>query len=207
MATDPPYLVGDGTNHPGKGKFKNKDWSATYGVTWDDAASNPGLYEGFLAAAVAEAIRRDAAVYVWHASKRQSMVEGALQKAGMLVHAKIIWAKNRPVLTRTWYTWQHEPCLMAWRQGHKPRRPADPLDRRRPVRSTLWQIDTLPNGPDRPDHPTPKPVELFMIPMEEHTRPGEICYEPFAGSGTQIIAPSASAAAASPSRSARSTAT
>ncbi len=189
MATDPPYLVGyDGTNHPGKGKFKNKDWSATYGVTWDDAASNPGLYDGFLSAAVAEAIRRDAAVYVWHASKRQAMVEESLQKAGMLVHAQIIWAKNRPVLTRTWYTWQHEPCLMAWRQGHKPRRPADPLDRRRPVRSTLWQIDTLPNGPERPDHPTPKPVELFMIPIEEHTRPGEICYEPFAGSGTQIIA-------------------
>src|SRR5436190_10815453 len=43
FATDPPYLVGyDGTNHPGKRadkrkKDKNKDWSATYGITWDDA--------------------------------------------------------------------------------------------------------------------------------------------------------------------------
>jgi hypothetical protein len=36
FATDPPYLVNyDGTNHP-KGKA-NKDHSASYGVTWDDA--------------------------------------------------------------------------------------------------------------------------------------------------------------------------
>ncbi len=37
-------------------------------------------------------------------------------------------------------------------------------------------------------HPTQKPVELFMRPMEFHTEVGDICYEPFLGSGTQIIA-------------------
>jgi DNA modification methylase len=31
-------------------------------------------------------------------------------------------------------------------------------------------------------------VELFAIPIRQHTRPGEVCYEPFAGSGTQLIA-------------------
>jgi hypothetical protein len=29
---------------------------------------------------------------------------------------------------------------------------------------------------------------LFIKPIEFHTRPGDICYEPFSGSGTQIIA-------------------
>ena len=38
------------------------------------------------------------------------------------------------------------------------------------------------------EHPTMKPVEVFSIPMRQHTRRGEICYEPFCGSGTQIIA-------------------
>jgi hypothetical protein len=31
-------------------------------------------------------------------------------------------------------------------------------------------------------------VELFAIPMRQHTLRGELCYEPFAGSGSQIIA-------------------
>ena len=37
-------------------------------------------------------------------------------------------------------------------------------------------------------HPTQKPVEIFKRPIEWHTRPSEICYEPFGGSGTQVIA-------------------
>ena len=38
------------------------------------------------------------------------------------------------------------------------------------------------------EHPTSKPVRVFTLPMELHTVPGEICYEPFSGSGSQLIA-------------------
>jgi DNA modification methylase len=38
------------------------------------------------------------------------------------------------------------------------------------------------------DHPTVKPVECFAVPMRVHTDPGDICFEPFCGSGSQIIA-------------------
>jgi DNA modification methylase len=38
------------------------------------------------------------------------------------------------------------------------------------------------------EHPTQKPAELFAIPMRKHTLPGDICYELFCGSGSQIIA-------------------
>jgi DNA modification methylase len=31
-------------------------------------------------------------------------------------------------------------------------------------------------------------VRVFTLPMELHTRPGDLCYEPFAGSGSQLIA-------------------
>jgi DNA modification methylase len=31
-------------------------------------------------------------------------------------------------------------------------------------------------------------VRVFTLPMELHTVPGEICYEPFSGSGSQLIA-------------------
>jgi DNA modification methylase len=38
------------------------------------------------------------------------------------------------------------------------------------------------------EHPTSKPVRVFSLPMELHTLPGDICYEPFSGSGSQHIA-------------------
>lgn len=187
VATDPPYLVDyDGTNHPGakKGRKRGrpKDWSSTYGATWDDADANPELYRRFVEVAMTEAAADNAAWYCWHASKRQPMLEKVWRDAGLLAHCQIIWVKNRGVPTRTWYLWQHEPCLMGWKQGSPPPRAS-------PQRvSTVWTIDTLPNNKHRPDHPTPKPVEVFTIPMLQHTRRGEVCYEPFAGSGTQIIA-------------------
>jgi len=194
FATDPPYLVDyDGTNHPtGKARRKglakqdkvdpNKDWSGTYGVTWDDADANSELYDKFVGVAVTHAIAPNAAWYCWHASRRQVMLEAAWVKHGAFVHQQIIWVKTRGVLTRSWYSWRHEPCLMGWIQGNKPTREQPD------VLSSVWECETIPNGPERPDHPTPKPVRLFEIPIEQHTRPGDVCFEPFAGSGTQIIA-------------------
>jgi DNA modification methylase len=194
FATDPPYLVAyDGKNHPqswkkiekGKAKGKpnggNKDWSSTYSVDWDDADADPELYEKFIAVAQAEAIQPNAAWYCWHASKRQSMLETAWEKAGAFVHQQIIWCKDRPVLTRSWFMWQHEPCFMGWVRPNKPPRCADDHPK------SVWQIPTVPAGAQT-DHPTSKPVEVFAIPMVQHTLPGEVCYEPFSGSGSQHIA-------------------
>jgi DNA modification methylase len=190
FATDPPYLVGyNGTNHPGKSKSdalkKNKDWSGSYGERWgwDEFDANSELYFKFIAVAVAEAIRPDAAWYCWHASRRQNMLEEAWTKHGAFVHEQIVWVKNRGILTRSWYMWQHEPCFFGWLQGNKPPKAEDA-----PMLSSVWHIPTLANNDERPDHPTPKPLDVFEIPMKQHTRGGDICYEPFAGSGTQIIA-------------------
>ena len=187
FATDPPYLVGyDGTNHPGSSKMterqnKNKDWSGSYAVTWDDADANPTLYEDFYRVAVAEAVTPNAAWYCWHASRRQAMVEEIWIKFGAFVHQQIIWVKDRPILTRSWYSWQHEPCFFGWVRPNRPRRVADDF------LSSIWQIPTVAPG-QRTDHPTSKPVEVFAIPMRQHTQRGDICYEPFCGSGSQLIA-------------------
>ena len=185
FATDPPYLVGyDGTNHPGQTRTKNTDWSETYGPTWDeaDSAQNNELYDRYIKAAVAEAIDPHAAWYCWHASRRQRMVEDAWEKNGAFVHQQIIWAKpNRPILTRSWYLWAHEPCFMGWMKGNKPPRETPDYER------SVWEIEGL-NNDERPDHPTPKPLECFAIPMRQHTNKGGLCYEPFSGSGSQLIA-------------------
>jgi DNA modification methylase len=38
------------------------------------------------------------------------------------------------------------------------------------------------------DHPTQKPLVLFETPIRNHLRAGEGVYDPFAGSGTMLIA-------------------
>lgn len=178
FATDPPYLVDyDGSNHP----TRNKDWSASYGTTWDDSSQDAELYDGFIAAAVAEAITEDAAWYCWHASRRQAMLEACWEKAGAFVHQQIIWVKDRGVLTRSHYLWKHEPCLMGWRRPNRPPKVAqDTLP-------STWALPSFAKD-DRPDHPTPKPLDAFGIPMRQHVARGGLCYEPFAGSGSQIMA-------------------
>src|SRR6516225_58269 len=103
------------------------------------------------------------------------------------VHQQIIWVKSRAVLTHSVYPWAHEPCLFGWIRGAKPR------IRRKQVGqgadgfpSTVWEIPS--SEVEINAHPTSKPCRLFALPMAMHTSPGDVCYEPFCGSGSQLIA-------------------
>jgi DNA modification methylase len=93
---------------------------------------------------------------------------------------------------------------MMWKRGHKPchiktgislgtvwpvgyNKSGDPTTPE--YYTDVWELDY--DGKKRPgglEHPTVKPVEVFAIPMRVHTSTGGICYEPFCGSGSQIIA-------------------
>jgi len=189
LATDPPYLVDyDGTNHPAEHHVKaGRKASAGKEVgnkRWDDyidPASSIEFYAGFLANCLKHCVER-VPIYQWHATRRQALVEQAWLQNDLLVHQTIVWAKSRGVLTHSHYLWQHEPCFYGWIKGNMPekgRRPAT-------TATTIWKID--PAGEDRPDHPTPKPLEIFNRPIGYHTRSGEVCLEPFMGSGSQLIA-------------------
>jgi DNA modification methylase len=183
FSTDPPYLVNyTGTNHPyaPDKKDTNKDWSQVY-KDWDNAEQGVELYDGFVEAALAGAITEDAAWYCWHASRNQSMLEDVWERHGAFVHQQIIWVKDRGILTRSWYMWQHEPCFFGWLKGKKPRRMTEEF------LTSVWQFKS-PLGNERVEHPTQKPVEVFTIPLLQHTLPGDLCYEPFSGSGTQLVA-------------------
>lgn len=188
FATDPPYLVAyDGTNHPHKWnaseelkRRKNKDWSDKY-TDVDNPELGEALYDAFIKVAVAIAITENAGWYAWHASRNQALLEAVWNKYGAFVHQQIIWAKDRPILTRSWYMWGHEPCLFGWVKGNKPKRIADDYP------SSVWSFPTAAPG-ETTDHPTQKPIELFAIPIRQHTVKGDICYEPFSGSGTQLCA-------------------
>lgn len=76
------------------------------------------------------------------------------------------------------YHWQHELCFYGWRRGYRP-----PFYGER-NQTTIWSI----GRENEKVHPTQKPLALFEIPMDNNTRRGDVVYEPFAGSGSQILA-------------------
>ncbi len=192
-ATDPPYGVGyDGTSHPQNARDKdrgrepgsqNRDWSDEY---WDHYES-PAEFEAFLERIFINAkdhVDLDAAWYCWHASATASSFLKAWQAAGIRYHQTITWLKPTHVLGFAMWNYRTEPCLMGWQKGHKP--PALPVP---DEHSNAWEVDW--EGKARctdGQHPTQKPVRLFELPLLKHTRPGDICLETFAGSGSQVIA-------------------
>lgn len=179
FSTDPPYIIDyTGADRPREGK----DWSAVYReIDIKDA-------EGFLRGVFENGLRvcRDnAAWYCWHAHKRAALIERIWTDLGVLNHQQIVWVKPIATMTYSCYPWKHEPCLMGWRQGNKPAHKGDNTHQVTSVWSLDWEGAPRPIGNE---HPTQKPIEVFAIPMRQHTEPGEVCYEPFSGSGSQLIA-------------------
>jgi DNA modification methylase len=176
-ATDPPYLVdytGDRPNDSGK------DWSETYReVEITDAET---FFRGVFTN-VLNVIAPKAAIYCWHAHKRQGLISRLWEELDILDHQQVIWVKPSPVFGRVYWHFRHEPCMMGWRKGSQPEHDSDHAF------NSVWEIDW--EGKARivgNEHPTQKPVEIFARPMRKHTRAGDICFEPFSGSGSQLIA-------------------
>jgi DNA modification methylase len=124
--------------------------------------------------------------YVWHASKFTREVLDGLLRIGFLHHQQIIWNKQRTVLTRTHYWFQHEPCWYV-------RKKNAPWFGKAGENSTIWDSASpkfIMGGSDEEkfDHPTQKPVDLMRRPILNHTKRGELVYEPFLGSGTTLAA-------------------
>lgn len=198
FATDPPYCVDyTGADRPNGGK----DWSDVYKEV--DIPDVSEFMKAFYRVGL-EVIKPNTALYLWHASKRIAEIHEVCNEMDILIHQHIIWVKPCVVMTYSFFSWRHEPCLLMWKRGQRP--PYKPKDK---SLGTVWPVGFIkagdPNTPEyytdvweadwdgkkRPvgfDHPTSKPVEVFAIPMRVHTAPGDICYEPFSGSGSQIIA-------------------
>jgi DNA modification methylase len=167
MVTDPPYGVEydpswrhrAGVNNSARvGKVQN-DARADWEAAWT-------LFPGNIA-------------YVWHGALHAVTVAESLTRQGFAIRAQIIWAKERLVIGRGDYHWQHEPCWYAvrtkgnWRGDRK--------------QTTLW---TIPSGGQDSEtaHGTQKPVECMRRPILNNSDSGQAVYDPFLGSGTTLIA-------------------
>jgi len=186
MNTDPPYgvdyaAVKDGM--PGSGfKHMQRDGGDIANDDLTDGAVLQAFLESAIRAAVPQLIDR-AAFYFWHPMLTQGtfFAAAAAAAADILIHRQIIWVKPHMVLTRSgMYHWRHELCFYGWRRGKMPAWHGNKSQ------TSVWD-DLRQDGVVR-GHPTQKPVELFERPILNHTKKGAVVYEPFCGSGSQIIA-------------------
>jgi DNA modification methylase len=169
MVTDPPYGVEydpSWRNQSGAsatkrtGKVLNDD-RADWREAW-------ALFPGDVA-------------YVWHGALHATTVADSLIACGFNIRSQIVWAKDRLVLSRGDYHWQHEPCWYAVRKTGKGHWAGDRKQ------TTLWQIANKDQDAETV-HGTQKPVECMRRPILNNSSPGQAIYEPFMGSGTTLIA-------------------
>jgi DNA modification methylase len=111
----------------------------------------------------------------------------------------LVWVKDRPILGRGEYQWAHEPILYGQKPlgesgldyevahadvafGWVPGKRHVNKDR---ARRTTWHFPK-PNKSE--EHPTMKPIPLWMRAVNDGSRRGELIFDPFLGSGTTMIA-------------------
>lgn len=178
MNTDPPYGVD-------YAKIKSGVYDVKQGsIENDDLTTGPEL-QAFLESAIRAALPHltaNPAFYLWHPMLTQGtfFAAAAAAAADILIHRQIIWVKPHLVLTRSGqYHWRHELCFYGWIRGEPCPWYGDKSQ------TSVWMVGESTHGRE---HATQKPVALFEPPLLNHTREGDVCYEPFSGSGSQIIA-------------------
>ena len=168
LLTDPPYNVAYQGKTDAKMTLANDDLGDGYHAFLTNALT-----------ASATRLRPGAGFYLWHADTHGLVVRQAAAAAGLAVRQVLVWAKSAFALGHADYHWQHEPCLYGWAGGAAHtwlggRDQATLLAFDRPARNA--------------DHPTMKPVALFEKLIENSCPRGGLVLDPFAGSGTTVIA-------------------
>jgi len=118
-------------------------------------------------------------IYLAMSSSESHTLFAAFTKAGGHWSTYVIWGKNTFTLGRADYQRQFEPLLYGWHEG-QPHYWCGARDQ-----GDLWLIDR-PQVNDL--HPTMKPVALMERAIVNSSQRGETILDPFAGSGSTLIA-------------------
>ena len=177
LLTDPPY----GVDYVGKTDRRLR-------ISNDDADGLPGLLADVFDA-VDGVLAPSARFYVASpVGPRGTVFRAALDQVGWQFHQELVWVKNSPVLGHSDYLIQHEAFLYGWKPG--PGRAG-----RGRHKGSRWYGDNRQTSvlffdrPARSDaHPTIKPVALLEAMLRNSSRRGDIVLDPFAGSGSTLIA-------------------
>ena len=170
VCTDPPYMVNlESTS----GKIKNDDLS-------DKAAY------GFLMGAFScfhDSMAKDASIYVFYATAKARLFHDAYEDAGFKVGAGLVWKKDRLVLTRTDWKYNHEPIIWGWRKDGKHKWYGDQKQ------TSVFEFDRIKDSKkDGCGHPSSKPVPMLAYLIKQCTQTNGLVLDGFLGSASTLIA-------------------
>ena len=204
LFTDPPYNV----NYKGQGK------KTSNGILNDRMSDQNFLF--FLQDtfhALKTALKQTAPMYIFHASKTQREFQNAMEENGIEIISQLIW--NKPSINHIGaaYKSKHEPFFYARMKGEDipwygseiyEETVRESPDRTQKTEKEILQAfkkakeaekegyTTIWSQKRHPvqdyEHPTQKPVELVERAILNSSREWESVLEPFAGSGTTLIA-------------------
>jgi DNA modification methylase len=176
--TDPPYGVDYGAK---------TDWTHQHGGgqrrrAIENDSLKPCELQKLFAASLEVALPYalpGAVVYATVPSLYLKYFIQGLEDGGFGYRHCLIWVKQAHVLGRSDYHYRHEPILYGWLENG----PHYFVDDR--TQDSVFEIDR-PMASEL--HPTTKPVELIARMVANSSRPGELVYDPFCGSGSTILA-------------------
>jgi DNA modification methylase len=178
--TDPPY----GVSYTDKNKFLNaSDRGNRIQREIINDHLTPEKTEALFAAALSTVVSHcepGASIYATvPGGPLQPRFMRALETAGFSFKAGLVWVKNQFVIGMSDYHYRHEPILYGWLENgphyFTPNRTQD----------SVFEV----NRPHVSEHhATCKPVELISQMIANSSRPGEIVYDPFCGSGSSVLA-------------------
>ena len=175
VITDPPYGISyvGGTSDPRSPTYKQGDK-----VENDDEEDLSALLDGALSIMLARS-KPGACWFVCGPSGRQAVQFGSWLLKADILRQILVWKKDQMVFGRSDFHCQHESIFYGWTPGAAHHAPDDR------TQTSVWECDRPKNSDD---HPTMKPVELMERMVKNSTLPGEMVLDPFAGSGTTLLA-------------------
>lgn len=202
LLTDPPYNVDVTGGTADELKIQND--------CFDDEAD----FKRFLLRAFKSAqahMKAGAGAYIWLASMHLPAFASAMVESGISWRQVLVWVKNAFALGRQDYQWRHELCLYGWKDGaahyfFDSRTETTVIEDVKPDPKKMTKAELVEFAQsvltekqastvlefDKPsrseEHPTMKPVKLFAYLVRNSSRPGDLVLDPFAGSGTTVIA-------------------
>ena len=210
VVTDPPYNVNYGDKAEMLEDYEkgHRNTSKILNDNMDDLSFYNFLFDFYTQ--MNEHLKQGGAFYIFHADSEGLNFRKALKDAGLSVRQTLIWVKNTLVLGRQDYQWKHEPCLYGWKDGAghyftddrtQTTVIEDKIDLKKLKKEEMLQLleeiysdktaTTIihEDKPLRNDlHPTMKPIKLCAKLVKNSSRPKEIVYDGFAGSGSTLIA-------------------
>ena len=170
VCTDPPYMV---------------KLESTSGSIKNDDLNDKDAYEFLLRAfcCMKEAMAKDASIYVFYATAKGRIFHDAYEDAGFKVGAGLVWKKDRLVLTRTDWKYNHEPIIWGWRKDGKHIWYGDQKQK------TVFEFDRIKSSKeDGHGHPSSKPVPLIAYLITQCTQSNGLVLDGFLGSASTLVA-------------------